>query len=87
MRKEKKTDSQEVDTDFRTPDGDYQASIDKHLVRLTFVTITENETSFTRRYTVGGMKYTVRSVFPRADMPTAEDNLKHLMTREIENAS
>ena len=39
------------------------------------------------KYTVGSMNYTVRSVFPRADKPTIEDRLKHLMTREVENVS
>ena len=75
------------DTGFRTPDGDYQRSIDKHLTRLSFVKVTENETSLTRKYSVGSMNYTVRSVFPRADKPTIEDSLKHLMTREVENVS
>ena len=87
MTEEKIINSQEVDTGFRIPDGDYQASINKHLARLSFVKVTENETSLTRKYTVGSMNYTVRSVFPRADKPTIEDGLKHLMTREVENVS
>ena len=87
MTEEKKTNQQEIDTGFRTPDGDYQLSINKHLARLSFVKVTENETSLTRKYTVGSMNYTVRSVFPRADKPTIEDSLKHLMTREVENVS
>ena len=87
MTEEKKTNQQEIDTGFRTPDGDYQPSINKHLARLSFVKVTENETSLTRKYTVGSMNYTVRSVFPRADKPTIEDSLKHLMTREVENVS
>ena len=87
MTEEKIINSQEVDTGFRIPDGDYQPSINKHLARLSFVKVTEDETSLTRKYTVGSMNYTVRSVFPRADKPTIEDSLKHLMTREVENAS
>ena len=87
MTEEKIINSQEVDTGFRIPDGDYQASIDKHLARLSFVKITEEETSLTRKYTVGSMNYTVRSVFPRADKPTTEDSLKYLMAREVENVS
>lgn len=87
MAEEKKTNQQEIDTGFRTPDGDYQASIDKHLARLSFVRITEDETSLTRKYSVGSMNYTVRSVFPRADKPTIEDSLMHLMVREVENVS
>ena len=87
MTKDNKMNLEEVDTGFRIPDGDYQKSIDKHLVRLSFVKVTENETSLTRKYTVGSMNYTVRSVFPRADKPTIEDGLKHLMTREVENVS
>ena len=87
MTEEKKTNQQEIDTGFRTPDGEYQASIDKHLARLSFVKITEDETSLTRTYSVGSMNYTVRSVFPRADKPSIEDGLKHLMTREVENVS
>ena len=43
MTEEKIINSQEVDTGFRIPDGDYQASIDKHLARLSFVKITEEE--------------------------------------------
>lgn len=86
-KKEKKIDQQEVDTSFRTPDGEYQESIDKHLARLSFVKFTEDETTFTRKYTVGSMKYTVRSVFPRANTSTADDTLKRLMAREVENAS
>ena len=87
MTEEKKTNQQEIDTGFRTPDGEYQASIDKHLARLSFVKITEDETSLTRKYSVGSMNYTVRSVFPRADKQTIEDSLKHLMTREVKNVS
>ena len=87
MTEEKIINSQEVDTSFRIPDGDYQPSINKHLARLSFVKITEDETSLTRKYSVGSMNYTVRSVFPRADKPTIEDGLKHLMTREVENVS
>ena len=87
MTEEKKTNQQEIDTSFRTPDGEYQASIDKHLARLSFVKVTENETSLTRKYSVGSMNYTVRSVFPRADKPTIEDSLMHLMVREVENVS
>ena len=87
MTEEKKTNQQEIDTGFRTPDGEYQASIDKHLARLSFVQITEDETSLTRKYSVGSMTYTVRSVFPRADKQTIEDSLKHLMTREVKNVS
>ena len=87
MTEEKKTNQQEIDSGFRTPDGNYQASIDKHLARLSFVKITEDETSITRKYSVGSMNYTVRSVFPRADKPTIEDSLKHLMAREVENVS
>lgn len=87
MTKDKKIDLQKVDTGYRTPDGDYQASIDKHLARLSLIKITKDETTFTRKYTVGNMKYTVRSVFPRTNTSTADDNLKHLMAREAENAS
>ena len=87
MTEDKIINSQEVDTSFRIPDGDYQLSINKHLARLSFVKVTENETSLTRKYTVGSMNYTVRSVFPRADKQTIEDSLKHLMTREVENVS
>ena len=87
MTEEKIMNSQEVDTGFRIPDGDYQPSINKHLARLSFVRITEDETFLTRKYSVGSMNYTVRSVFPRADNPTIEDSLKHLMTREVENVS
>ena len=87
MTEDKIINSQEVDTGFRIPDGDYQPSINKHLARLSFVKITEDETSLTRKYSVGSMNYTVRSVFPRADKPTIEDSLKHLMTREVENVS
>ena len=87
MTEEKKTNQQEIDTGFRTPDGEYQASIDEHLARLSFVQITEDETSLTRKYSVGSMNYTVRSVFPRSDKPTTEDSLMHLMAREVENAS
>ena len=87
MTEEKKANQQEIDSGFRTPDGNYQASIDKHLARLSFVKITEDETSLTRKYSVGSMNYTVRSVFPRADKPTIEDSLKHLMAREVENVS
>ena len=87
MTKDNKMDLQEVDTGFRTPDGDYQKSIDKHLTRLSFVKVSENETTFTRQYSVGGMKYTVRSVFPMSEKPTAEDTLKYLMAREVANAS
>ena len=87
MTEEKIINSQEVDTGYRTPDGDYQVSIDKHLARLSFVKVTEDATTFTRKYTVGNMKYTVRSVFPRVNTSTADDNLKHLMAREVENAS
>lgn len=87
MIKDKKIDLQKVDTGYRTPDGDYQASIDKHLARLSLIKITEDETTFTRKYIVGNMKYTVRSVFPRTNTSTADDNLKHLMAREVENAS
>ena len=42
MTEEKKTNQQEIDTGFRTPDGDYQPSINKHLARLSFVRITED---------------------------------------------
>ena len=87
MTEEKIINSQEVDTGFRIPDGDYQPSINKHLARLSFVRITEDETSLTRKYSVGSMNYTVRSVFPRADKPTIEDSLMHLMVREVENVS
>ena len=87
MTEEKKTNQQEIDTGFRTPDGDYQPSINKHLARLSFVRITEDETSLTRKYSVGSMNYTVRSVFPSADKPTIEESLKNLMTREVENVS
>ena len=87
MTKDNKMNLEEVDTGFRTPDGDYQKSINKHLARLSFVKVTENETSLTRKYTVGSMNYTVRSVFPRADRPTTEDSLMRLMAREVENAS
>ena len=87
MTKDNKMNLEEVDTGFRTPDGDYQTSINKHLARLSFVKVTENETSLTRKYTVGSMNYTVRSVFPRADRPTTEDSLMRLMAREVENAS
>ena len=47
MTEEKIINSQEVDTGFRIPDGDYQPSINKHLARLSFVKITETETSLT----------------------------------------
>lgn len=87
MTKDKKIDLPEVDTGYRTPDGEYQVSIDKHLARLSFVKVTEDATTFTRKYSVGNMKYTVRSVFPRVNTSTADDNLKHLMAREVENAS
>ena len=87
MTEEKIINSQEVDTGFRIPDGDYQPSINKHLARLSFVKVTEDETSLTRKYTVGSMNYTVRSVFPRADKQTIEDRLKHLMTCEVKNVS
>ena len=87
MTEDKIINSQEVDTGFRIPDGDYQPSINKHLARLSFVKVTEDETSLTRKYTVGSMNYTVRSVFPRSDKPTTEDSLKHLMAREVENVS
>ena len=87
MTEEKIINSQEVDTGYRTPNGEYQPSINKHLTRLSFVKLTEDEISFTRKYTVGNMKYTVRSVFPRVNTSTADDNLKHLMAREVENAS
>ena len=87
MTEEKIINSQEVDTGFRIPDGDYQPSINKHLARLSFVKVTEDETSLTRKYTVGSMNYTVRSVFPRADKPTIEDSLQHLLTREVEKVS
>ena len=87
MTKDNKMNLEEVDTGFRIPDGDYQPSINKHLTRLSFVKLTEDEISFTRKYTVGNMKYTVRSVFPRVNTSTADDNLKHLMAREVENAS
>ncbi len=87
MTKDNKMNLEEVDTGFRIPDGDYQKSIDKHLVRLSFVKVTENETSLTRKYTVGSMNYTVRSVFPRTDKPTTEESLMRLMAREVENAS
>lgn len=86
MTKDNKMNLEEVDTGFRTPDGDYQRSIDKHLIRISYVNVTENETTFKRKYSVGGMKYTVRSVFPMSEKPTAEDTLKYLMAREVENA-
>ena len=87
MTEEKIINSPEVDTGFRIPDGDYQPSINKHLTRLSFVKVSENETTFTRQYSVGGMKYTVRSVFPMSEKPTAEDTLKYLMAREVADAS
>lgn len=87
MTKDNKMNLEEVDTGFRIPDGDYQKSIDKHLTRLSFVKVTDSESTFTRQYSVGGMKYTVRSVFPMCEKPTADDTLKYLMAREVENAS
>ena len=87
MTEEKIINSQEVDTGYRTPNGEYQPSINKHLTRLSFVKLAEDEISFTRKYTVGSMNYTVHSVFPRADKPTTEDSLMHLMAQEVENAS
>ena len=87
MTEEKIINSQEVDTGFRIPDGNYQPSINKHLARLSFVKVTEDETSLTRKYTVGSMNYTVRSVFPRADKPTIEDSLKHLINHKEEKVA
>ena len=59
------------------------AIISQVSTRLSFVKVTENETSLTRKYTVGSMNYTVRYVFPRADKPTTEDSLMRLMAREV----
>ena len=87
MSQKTKTNYQETESDYRIPSGDYQDSVEKHLLRLSAVEVRENEVTFRRQYNVGGMHYTVRSVFPMSDRPTAEDHLKRLMANEIERAS
>lgn len=88
MKTEKKVkDSNQIELDYRIPNGDYQDSVEKHLLRLSAVELKENEVTFRRQYNVGGMHYTVRSVFPMSDRPTAEDHLKRLMANEVEKAS
>jgi len=72
------------ETDYRIPDGEYQGIVGKHLLRLSAVKLGENEVTFKRQYTVGGMHYTVRSVFPISNSPTAEENLKRLMANHLE---
>lgn len=88
MRTEKKANNtNQIDFDYRIPSGDCQDSVEKHLLRLSAVELKENEVTFRRQYNVGGMHYTVHSVFPMSDRPTAEDHLKRLMANEIEKAS
>lgn len=88
MKNEKKVkDSNQIEFDYRITSGDYQDSVEKHLLRLSAVEVKETEVTFRRQYNVGGMRYTVRSVFPMSDRPTAENHLKRLMANEIERAS
>ena len=88
MKTDKKAkNSDQIEFDYRIPSGDYQDSVEKHLLRLSAVEVRENEVTFRRQYNIGGMRYTVRSIFPMSDRPTAEDHLKRLMANEIERAS
>lgn len=88
MKNEKKVKgSNQIESNYRIPSGDYQDSVEKHLLRLSAVEVKETEVTFRRQYNVGGMRYTVHSVFPISDQPTADDHLKRLMANEIEKAS
>lgn len=84
MNQKTKTNLQVPENDYRIPDGEYQGIVGKHLLRLSAVKLDENEVTFKRQYTVGGMHYTVRSVFPISNSPTAEENLKRLMVNHLE---
>lgn len=75
-------------SDFRIPnEGNYNLSVANHLKRSRSVILKNDKMISHKDYEIGGITYSVNSVFDMKASRTAEDNLKYLMLKEIEKVS
>lgn len=55
--------------------------------RETNFMMTDSALTQQKKYEIGGMQYLVRSIFPCKSRRTAEDNIRHLISGEIDKVS
>lgn len=86
MTEEKKINL--IETMLKTDaDSVYDRGVALHHSRETYHSIYADNITHSKLYTIGQMKYIVNSIFPRVCNNTADDNIKHLLSREIDNVS
>ena len=55
--------------------------------RESYFTLTDSALTQQKKYEIGGMRYVVRSIFPCGSQRTAEDNIRHLISSEMDKVS
>lgn len=55
--------------------------------REASLSVTETELTLTKTYQIDGARYIVNSIFPTVSKQTADDNIKHLITGDIDKVS
>ena len=77
-----------IETMLKTDaDSAYDRGVALHHSRETYHSMDADNITHSKLYTIGQMKYIVNSIFPRVCSNTADENIKHLLSREIDNVS
>lgn len=72
---------------YTDADSAYDSRIVLRHRRESYFTLTDSALTQQKKYEIGGMRYLVRSIFPWDSKRTAEENIKHLISSEMDKVS
>lgn len=76
------------DQEFRTPSGnEYDPAVERSIRRRQHHEYDNGMLIAGSQYTIGGMRYKVRSIFNTENSKSSEEGLKRLMAQEIDKVS
>lgn len=87
MKDKKKENIIQDEIIYTDADSAYDSCIVLRHKRESYFTLTDSALTQQKKYEIGGMRYLVRSIFPWDSQRTAEDNIRHLISSEMDKVS